>query len=79
MNKDKVIARYKSEQSDPNRSREAEIIKILDHANKTIVGVFEEEDGVGFVTPDSKRLFQDIIIPEKYFSEQNLAIKLSVK
>jgi len=67
MNGDRVIARYKNAQTDINKSREAEIVKVLEHANKTIVGEFDEKDGIGFVVPDNKRLFQDIIIPEKYF------------
>ncbi len=67
MNGDRVIARYKSEQNiDSDRSREAEIIKVLERANRTVVGVFEEENGIGFVVPDNKRLFQDIIIPANY-------------
>lgn len=79
MNKDKVIARYKSEQTDPSRSREAEIIKVLEHANQTVVGVFEEEDGIGFVSPDNKRLFQDIVIPEKYFLDAKPGYKVVCK
>lgn len=76
MNGDKAIARYKSEQQDSNRSREAEIIRILDRANKVIVGVFEEEDGVGFVVPDNKKIFQDVIIPQKYFLEAKPGFKV---
>ncbi|MGC1182537.1 ribonuclease R [Legionella sp.] len=45
---------------------EAKIQEILEHANVSIVGRFFTEHGVSFVLPDSKRLTQDISIPQEF-------------
>ena len=42
---------------------EGKVHEILEHANQNVVGRFFCEHGVGFVVPDSKRLTQDITIP----------------
>ena len=42
---------------------EGQIHEVLEHANKTIVGKFYIEHGVGFVIPDNTRLTQDILVP----------------
>ncbi len=42
---------------------EGTVVEILGRANKQIVGRYIEEDGVGFVVPDNKRIHQDILIP----------------
>lgn len=44
---------------------EAKIHEVLEHANATVVGRFFTEHGVSFVIPDSKRLTQDISIPQE--------------
>lgn len=43
---------------------EAKVHEILEHANKTVVGRFFFEHGIGFIVPDSKRITQDISIPQ---------------
>lgn len=45
---------------------EGKIHEVLEHANATIVGRFFSEHGLSFVIPDSKRLTQDISIPQEY-------------
>lgn len=47
---------------------EAKIHEVLEHANATVVGRFFSEHGVHFVFPDSKRLTQDISIPQEYIN-----------
>lgn len=42
---------------------EGKINEILTRANKNVVGRFHVEQGIGFVTPDSKQLTQNISIP----------------
>jgi ribonuclease R len=42
---------------------EGKIHEVLTHANKNVVGRFHLEQGIGFVTPDSKQLTQNISIP----------------
>lgn len=44
---------------------EGKIHEVLEHANATVVGRFFSEHGVSFVLPDSKRLTQDISIPQE--------------
>ncbi|CAM2844248.1 ribonuclease R [Legionella worsleiensis] len=45
---------------------EGKIHEVLEHANATVVGRFFTEHGVNFVLPDSKRLTQDISIPQEF-------------
>src|SRR5690554_7166923 len=47
------------------RSKEGEVVRILERANRTIVGTFELEKHFGFVIPDDKRISQDIFIPKE--------------
>lgn len=42
---------------------EAKVHEVIEHANTNVVGRYFSEHGVGFVSPDSKRLTQDITIP----------------
>lgn len=41
---------------------EGKVHEIVEHANKTVVGRYFSEHGIGFVVPDSKRLTHDISI-----------------
>ena len=63
MNGDRVVARI-SPSEIAGRSREGEIIRIVERANEFIVGTFEESRHFGFVTPDDKKIGQDIFIPK---------------
>ncbi|MFI4918958.1 MAG: ribonuclease R [Legionellales bacterium] len=45
---------------------EGKVHEVLEHANATVVGRFFSEHGVSFVLPDSKRLTQDISIPQEF-------------
>ncbi|MFK7794852.1 MAG: ribonuclease R [Gammaproteobacteria bacterium] len=46
--------------------KEGHLVEVLERANDQIVGRYNEEQGMGFVTPDNKRLHQDIFIaPDK--------------
>lgn len=45
---------------------ECKIHEVVEHGNKTVVGRFFTEQGVGFVFPDNKRLTQDICIPPEH-------------
>ncbi|SFE74988.1 ribonuclease R [Peptostreptococcus sp. D1] len=49
-------------------NKEGVVIKILERANRNIVGLFHENNGFGFVIPDNKKFDKDIFIPKKYFS-----------
>lgn len=64
MNGDVVLA-YQSGVDRRGRP-EGKIHEVIEHANASVVGRFFSEHGVGFVTPDSKRLTQDISIPSEW-------------
>lgn len=78
MNGDKVIARLKRHSS-KDRHREGEIIKVLEHANKTIVGLFDASEYFGFVTPDHIRLSGDIVIPKDLINDAQKGQKVVVE
>jgi ribonuclease R len=45
--------------------REGALVEVLERANKQIVGRLYLEHGVGFLTPDNKRLHLEVVIPEQ--------------
>lgn len=65
MNNDRVMARVES--SSGGKKPEGEIIRIITHANNKIVGIFHQSGDFGFVTPDDKRIGQDIYIMKRHF------------
>ncbi len=44
---------------------EGKVVEVLDRGNRSIVGRYEEESGIGFVVPDNSRINQQILIPPK--------------
>lgn len=63
MHNDKVFVRILTGQK--GKRREGEVTKILERANKRIVGNFEESESFGFVVADNKRIFYDLFIPKE--------------
>jgi len=63
MNGDIVIAKILKENEEKKKA-EGEIVRILERANKTIVGVYEDSRNFGFVVADDKRIHHDIFIPK---------------
>ncbi|NLZ49038.1 MAG: ribonuclease R [Clostridiales bacterium] len=63
MNGDIVIAKILKENEEKKKA-EGEIVRILERANKTIVGVYEDSRNFGFVVADDKRIYHDIFIPK---------------
>ncbi|NYE57306.1 ribonuclease R [Carboxydothermus ferrireducens] len=61
MHNDRVLVRYLPF-SDGNRP-EGEVVKILERANKTVVGSFYRRRHYGLVEPDDERITGAIIIP----------------
>ena len=78
MNGDRVVARVTPAEM-PGRSREGEIIRIVEHANKKIVGTFEKSRSFGFVTPDDTKLNQDIFIPKAGMGDAITGMKVVVE
>ena len=79
MNNDRVMARIDSHA--PGRRPEGEIIRIIEHANPRIVGVFRRTMDFAFVTPDDKRIGSDIFILRKNFggaaSNQKVVVEIT--
>ena len=78
MHGDRVVARVTPSEQ-PGRSREGEIVRILERANEKIVGTFESSKTFGFVTPDNTKLTQDIFVPKKFFHGAKTGSKVVVK
>ncbi len=49
--------------SKTGRRREGEIIKVLEHNTKELVGTFQKSKKFGFVVPDNNKFSRDIFIP----------------
>ncbi len=60
---DRIIARI-NPAARPGARTEGEIIRILQRANNRVVGTFDAAKHGGYVTPDEKRLPEDISIPK---------------
>ena len=78
MHGDRVVARV-TPSEEPGRSREGEILRILERANEKIVGTFERSKTFGFVTPDNTKLTQDVFVPKKAFHGAKTGSKVVVK
>lgn len=78
MHNDKVICRL-NETSTNERAREGEIIRILERANKQIVGTFEKSTAFGFVTPDNTKITKDIFIHKRNFNKAPVGAKVIVE
>lgn len=78
MNNDRVIVRLNDTAAD-GRSREGEIVRILEHANRQIVGTFEKSVSFGFVTPDDSKLKQDIFVHRRNFNGAAVGTKVIVE
>ena len=78
MHGDRVVARVTPSEQE-GRSREGEILRILERANEKIVGTFESSKTFGFVTPDNTKLTQDIFIPKKQIHGAKTGSKVVVE
>lgn len=67
MNGDTVLVRITSK-SYGDGKLEGEVARIVTRANTDVVGTFESFESYGFVIPDDKRLFKDILIPKEKFN-----------
>lgn len=78
MHHDRVIARLHRAAVQGAR-QEGEIIRILERANRNVVGCLECSRHFGFVTPDDPRLGQDIFIPREEFNGAQTGMKVVVE
>jgi len=63
MHNDRVIAKIVRGKVEGGKT-EGEIIRILERANKRVVGTFEKKRHFGFVVPDDPRILDDIFIAQ---------------
>lgn len=61
MNGDRVVARV--ERKRRGDRREGRIIKVLERARETIVGVYHPSKNFGFVVPEDQKLNRDVFVP----------------
>lgn len=80
MNNDRVLAHI----TKPGfgRKPEGEIIRVVEHANNKVVGVFHYNGDFAFVTPDDKHVGQDVYVARKDFNgakpEQKVVVEITV-
>lgn len=46
------------------QSAEGQVVQVLEHANKELVGVYRKNKNFGFLVPDNQRILKDIFIPQ---------------
>lgn len=58
---------------------EGRVLRVLEHANKTIVGTFQAVKHFGFVLPDNPRIDRDIFIPDGAEADAEDGMKVVAK
>ncbi len=68
MDGDQVLVTVESEPEETGKrgglKAEGAIIRILERAHETVVGLYRKNRNFGFVIPDNQKLIQDIFIPQ---------------
>lgn len=77
MNNDRVMARVSNDSR--GKKPEGEIIRIITHANNKVVGIFYQSGDFAFVTPDDKRIGQDVYITRADFGKAKDGQKVVVE
>ena len=62
---DEVAIKKISEEGDGRRS-EAIIVKVLNRANETMVGIFLKSKNYGFVVPDNQKIAKDVFVDKNH-------------
>lgn len=78
MNQDYVLVKVTASRND-FRSHEGQVVRILNHANKKIVGTFQSSRTYGFVVPDDTRITTDIVIDSNHFKGATTGTKVVVE
>lgn len=61
---DRVQIVVESQERGGGRRAEGSVLKVLEHANKEVVGYYQKSKGFGFVIPDNQKISKDIFIPQ---------------
>lgn len=80
MNGDRVIAKI-TESYTYDKNPEGTVIRILERANKTIIGTFSQSRNFGFVIPDDRKLSCDVFVSKNDFNgakdNQKVVVKIT--
>ena len=63
MHEDTVVA--KTNKTASHKRAEGEVVKILNHGLKTVVGKIEVFKNFAFIVPDNKKIFKDVLVDKK--------------
>ncbi len=77
MHNDKVLVRPLPDSK--GKRRAGEVVRILERANKTIVGELDHYGSYGFVIPDNKRIYKDVFVPSDKFGQAHSEDKVVVR
>ena len=77
MNNDRVLARIDNDTH--GKKPEGEILRIIVHANNKVVGVYHQSGEFAFVTPDDKRIGQDVYVMKRHFNNAKDGQKVVVE
>lgn len=77
MDNDRVLARIDNDTH--GKKPEGEILRIIVHANNKVVGVFHQSGEFAFVTPDDKRIGQDVYVMKRHFNNAKDGQKVVVE
>ena len=61
---DKDTVQVVVEEARDGRRAEGVVVRILEHANETVIGIYEKNKSFGFVIPDNPRITMDVFIPQ---------------
>ena len=61
---DRVQIVVESQDRGGGRRAEGSVLKVLEHANKEVVGYYQKSKGFGLVIPDNQKISKDIFIPQ---------------
>jgi ribonuclease R len=80
MNGDRVIAKI-TEIHAYDKNPEGMVIRILERANKTVIGTFSQSRNFGFVIPDDRKLSCDVFVSKSDFNgamdNQKVVVKIT--
>lgn len=67
LNDDKVLVKVTKEDKN-GKKREGEVVQIVERANRSFVGIFEDNKTFGFVIVEDSKINQDVFINKKDFN-----------
>ena len=66
LNGDKVLVKVQKKNKDTDKRREGAVLRVLERANKVVVGIYTQERGYGIITPDNDKLPDEIFVEQRF-------------